>query len=133
MPETANLESLPTSFGALKPVGHVLLALPSASQRSVVQTALRLDGWPDDEVLEFEPRESVSDLEQLIERSSGAAGFGYELTLMRRYLELARSGHVWLLIKVDGDDEAQRVGQMARLYGAGSAVHYRTFTIEDLL
>jgi hypothetical protein len=114
-------------------VGHVLLALPSQSQRDVVQTGLRLDGWPDDELIEFEPRESVPELEQMIERSSGAAGFGYEITLMRRYLDLARSGHVWLLVKVDGEDEAQRVAQLARLYGAGSAVHYRTFTVEDLL
>lgn len=133
MPDTAHLETLPTSFGALKPVGHVLLALPSLAQRAVVQTGLQLDGWSDDDVIEFEPRESVAELEQLIEHSSGAAGFGYELTLMRRYLDLARSGHVWLLVKVDDDNAAQRVAQISHLYGAGSAVHYRTFTVEDLL
>ena len=133
MNDTVKLDSLPTSFGALKPVGHVLLALPSTNLRDAVQTGLQLEGWPDDEVIEFEPREAVEDLTQLIERSSGAAGFGYEITLMRRYLDLARSGHVWLLVKVDDTEQAERVAQLARLYGAGSAVHYRTLTVEDLL
>ena len=133
MSHAATLETLPTSFGALKPVGHVLLAFASASQRSLVQTGMQLDGWADDAVLEFEPQESVQELSQLIEHSSGAAGFGYELTLMRRYLDLAQTGHVWLLVKVDGDPQAQRIASLARLYGARSAVHYRLLTIEDLL
>lgn len=133
MTDGTSLESLPTSFGALKPVGHVLLALPSTSSRSLVQTGLQLDGWPDDELIEFQPRETVEELSKLIDNSSGAAGFGYELTLMRRYLELAQSGHVWLLVKVDDTEQAQRVAALARRYGAGSAVHYRTLTVEDLL
>lgn len=57
---------------------------------------------------------------------------GYELTLMWRYLELARSGHCWLLVKVDEADEAEQVGRLARLYGAAAAVHHRCFTVDEL-
>lgn len=56
-----------------------------------------------------------------------------KLTLMRRYLELARSGHCWLLVKADDDEQGQRIGQLARLYGASAAVHYRLLTVEELL
>lgn len=133
MNTATHIEQLPTSFGALKPVGHVLIALKAASQRDILQTALIEDGWAPEEVAEFTPRESVEELAELVDNASGMAGFGYELTLMRRYLELARNGHCWLLAKVVDDAHAERIGQLARLYGASAAVHYRTFTVEDLL
>lgn len=133
MPATEHLDTLPTSFGALKPVGHVLLAFPSSRSLGVMQTALAEQGWPAGEVTVFAPADAVEDLERLIDNASSLAGFGHEIALMRRYLELAQRGHVWLLVKVDGDDEAGTVGELARRYGASSAVHYRTLTVEDLL
>ena len=133
MTTATHIEQLPTSFGALKPVGHVLIALKSRPQKDILQTALLEDGWAPESVAEFTPRESVEELAAMVDNASGMAGFGYELTLMRRYLELARSGHCWLLVKVEDEAQAERVGQLTRLYGASAAVHYRTFTIEDLL
>jgi hypothetical protein len=127
------IEQMPTSFGALKPTGHVLLALKARSQKEVLETALLEAGWADDAIAEFSPRETVAELTAMVDKASGLAGFGSELTLMRRYLQLARVGHCWLLVRVDNDEQALRIGQLARLYGASAAVHYRTFTIEDLL
>ncbi len=129
----ASMSELPTSFGALKPVGHVLAALLTQQQQDILQVALLEDGWPATDVAEFKPRDSVQELTALIDNAGTLAGFGYEITLMRRYLELARNGHRWLLVRVDDDAKAQRVGDLARLYGASAAVHYRRFTIEELL
>ena len=64
---------------------------------------------------------------------SGAAGFGYEIVLMKRYLELARQGAHWILVKVDSAEDATRVGSLAKAHGALSAVHYRRLVEEDLL
>lgn len=134
MTAALHIDELPTSFGALKPVGHVLIALKTRQQKGVVQTALSEEGWAPEAMADFTPSESVDELANMVDQASGGlAGFGYELTLMRRYLELARQGHCWLLVKVDDDAKAQRIGQLARLYGASAAVHYRTFTVEDLL
>lgn len=133
MTESPHLQDLPTAFGALKPVGHVLLAVPSGTQLSVLQTALQRDGDGERTAVEFQPHDAVTELATMIDNASGAAGFGYELALMRRYLQLARAGHRWLLVKVEGTDEAARVGQLARLYGASSVVHYRSLTVEELL
>lgn len=133
MTSTATLDQLPTSFGSLKPIGHVLLALSSRRQRDTVRQALADDGWPDEATLLFDPTDAEGELRALIDGASGMAGFGYEISLMRRYLELAQRGASWLLVKVDDGDVALRVGQLARLYGALSAVHYRTLTVEDLL
>ena len=128
-----SMTELPTSFGALKPVGHVLIALRTMQQQSILEVALLEEGWPREQVAEFKPRDSVQELTALVEKAGAMAGFGYEITLMRRYLELARDGHHWLLVRVDDDAKAQRVGELARLYGASAAVYYRTFTIEELL
>lgn len=130
---STSMTELPTSFGALKPVGHVLIALRTQQQQNILEVALLEDGWTSGQVAEFKPRDSVQELTGLIETAGGMAGFGYEITLMRRYLKLAHEGHRWLLVRVDDDVKAQRVGELARLYGAAAAVHYRTFTIEELL
>ena len=133
MNDAARAEPLPTSFGAFKPTGHVMVGMPSLEQAGSLTGKLRAAGWAEEAVTPFTPRENVAEMQALIDNASGLAGFGYELTLMRRYLELARQGHCWLLVKVDDDDQAQCVGRLARLYGASAAVNYHRFTIEDLL
>jgi hypothetical protein len=125
------LEAVPTSFGTLKPVGHVLLALADAETADRVQAGLREAGL--EEVGRISPRETETELEQLIDNASAAAGFGYEIVLMKRYLELARRDARWLLVKVDRAEDAARVGELARQHGALSAVHYRRLVEEDLL
>ncbi len=130
---TSSMTELPTSFGALKPVGHALVALRTPQQLDILRVALVEDGWSADDISEFTPRESVEELAAMVDNAGGMAGFGYEITLMRRYLELARSGHRWLLVRVDDDDQAARLGRLARLYGASAAVQYRMLTIEELL
>ncbi|MFT3818261.1 MAG: hypothetical protein QM750_11615 [Rubrivivax sp.] len=132
-PTPTSMTELPTSFGALKPVGHVLIALRTVQQQSILEVALLEEGWAPEQLAEFKPRDSVQELTGLVDNAGGMAGFGYEITLMRRYLELARNGHRWLLVRVDDDTKAQRVGELARLYGASAAVHYRTLTIEELV
>lgn len=130
---STHIEDLPTSFGTLKPVGHVLMAVKTRSQADILSVALAEAGWPADTVSEFRPQETVEELAAMVGNASGLAGFGYEITLMRRYLELAREGHSWLLVKVDDDDHAERAAQLGRLYGASLAVHYRRFTVEELI
>lgn len=133
MEDTHPIGRLPTSFGTLKPIDHVLVALRTPQHCSALQSALARAGWSDGHVNEFKPRETVDELAAMVDKASGAAGFGYELTLMRRYLQLARAGHCWLLVKVANDEGAERLAQVARQHGASTAVHYRRFTIEELI
>lgn len=126
-----SLEAVPTSFGTLKPVGHVLLALADAETEERLLAGLHEAGL--DELSRISPRETEAELEQLIDNASGMAGFGYEIVLMKRYLDLARRGARWLLVKVDRSEDAARVGELARAHGALSAVHYRRLVEEDLL
>ena len=126
-------DDLPTSFGAFKPVGHVMLGLQTPEQVAQVTAALKAAGWADGAIVPFAPRESVAELKSLIENASGLAGFGYEITLMRRYLDLARQGCHWLLVHAEETEAAEQVGAIARQHGALLAVHYRKMTIDELI
>ena len=126
-------DDLPTSFGVFKPVGHLMIGLPTQEQTDTLVSALQGAGWASHEVRQFTPRESVAELEDLVEKAGALAGFGYEITLLRRYLTLARGGQLWLLVKVEDTDEAAQAAELARERGATLAVHYRLLTVEELI
>mgnify|MGYP000597831712 CR=1 FL=1 len=75
----------------------------------------------------------IEELEQMVENAGPLAGFGYELTLLRRYLALSQKGTKWLLVQVKDNDHAGMVAESARASGAILAVHYKTLTVEELL
>ena len=133
MNETAQADDLPTSFGTFKPTGHVMVGIPSVEQAGSLTGALRGAGWAENAVAPFTPRETVAEMQTLIDDASGLAGFGYEITLMRRYMEASRDGCRWLLVKVDGNEQAATVATLAKENGAAMAVHYRALTVEDLI
>lgn len=122
-----------TSFGTFKPVGHVMLGLPDRNAVAAVRQALNAPGVPGLAADELTPSESVEEMQALIDNASALAGFGYEITLMRRYVELARRGTRWLIVKTDSDEDAARVGELAQAHGATLAVRYGRLTVEDLI
>jgi len=122
-----------TSFGTFKPVGHVMVGLANRAALRSLAHALQEPGVPGLPVDELTPAESIEEMQALIDNASPLAGFGHELTLMRRYVELARQGHCWLIVKVDSDEDAARVGELAKRFGATLAVRYGRFMVEDLI
>jgi hypothetical protein len=124
---------LPTSFGTFKPVGHVMVGLPTLDALRAARAELRERGWPEDELVLFAPAESVEAMQALVDNASGLAGLGYEITMMRRYIELAQQGFRWLLVKVDDSEAAAEVAEVVKRHGATLAAHYRTLTVEELI
>lgn len=131
--DTMSQASLPSSFGVFNPVGHVMLGLPTQQDAEALVLTFHHAGWPADGLLHFTPHETVAELAALIEQAGPLAGFGYEITLLRRYLSLAEQGYRWLLIKVDGVEQAAVVAAIAREGGADLAVHYRAWIVEELI
>ena len=130
---TVDIDDLPTSFGVFKPVGHVMVGLPTQGQTDTLVSALLAAGWPSAEVRQFTPRDSVAELRALVDEAGPMVGFGYEITLLRRYLALAQEGQCWLLVKVSGTEQAAQAAELARERGATLAVHYRLLTVEELI
>jgi hypothetical protein len=131
--EAAEADALPTSLGVFNPVGHMMVALPTQTQADALMGTLYETGWPDTTVRQFAPDDSVAQFGAMVGQAGHLAGFGYEITLLRRYLALAETGARWLLVKADDTDQAAIVARAARACGAVLAVHYRTLTTEELI
>lgn len=130
---TMSSGTVATSFGVFKPVGSVMVGLPGAAQADAAVLAFHNGGWPPESLLHFPAQRSVVELEALVDGAGALAGFGYEITLLRRYLALSRQGCRWLLVKVDGIEHAATAAELARRCGAVVAVHYRLLTVDELL
>jgi hypothetical protein len=133
MSDAITQDNLPTSFGAFNPVGCLMVGVPGTPQAQALTDALCNAGWGRDAVLQFTPTETIAEFEEMVDNPSMLAGFGYELTLLRRYLALAREGCRWLLVKVEDTDAAARAAEIARAHGATLAVHYRALVTEELI
>jgi hypothetical protein len=121
------------SFGVFRPVGHVMVGLPLPSQLRALVRLLRGAGWPADTLLRFDVQQAEPELQALVDDAGVLAGFGFEVTLLRRYLGLTREGYGWLLVRAEDAKRARAVAALARDCGARVAVHYRTMGIEDLI
>jgi hypothetical protein len=123
----------PQSFGAFKPVGHVVVAMPDDPSAAVAAQALRAAGFEAEDVLEYTAAEENDEMDRMLQHASDLAGFGYEIALMRRYQELAREGASWLIVFAPDDERAQKVATTARAHGALIAEKYHRLVVEDLI
>ena len=119
--------------GVLNPVGHIILAFPDDDTANQAATALRKEGFQEQDILVYTAREATERLRDRVQSASQAAGFGYEITQMRRYLALAEHGSGWLIVYAPDDDAAKRVAEVARRLNARCAVRYHRLVNEDLI
>jgi hypothetical protein len=121
------------SLGALNPVGHTVLAFASDAVAADASKALLQAGFAGEDILAYTSGELFPNLDELMRKASGAAGFGYEITLMRRYMTLASESCGWLVVYSPDEAQTAKVQAIARQFGARSAVHYGTLAHEDLI
>jgi hypothetical protein len=119
--------------GVLNPVGHIVLALPNEAVAAEAASALRAAGFAEEDVLVYEPAEAAQRLRSRVASASQAAGFGYELTQMQRFLALAEQGCGWLIVYAPSDEQATQVTEVAKRLGAPCAVRYHRLVNEDLI
>ena len=123
----------PQSHGAFKPIGHVMVALRDEALAGATTRALLDAGFEDEDILQYSAGEERAEMEGMIDHASDFAGFGYEITLMRRYQALAREGCSWLLVYAPDEPHTRRVAEVAQQNGALLAVKYNRLVIEDLI
>ena len=123
----------PQSFGAFKPVGHVVVAMPDDERAAAAVRGLRAAGFEAEDILEYTAAEEDDEMDRMLQNASDLAGFGYEVSLMRRYQELAKDGASWLIVYAPEDDRASRVAEVTKSHGALMAEKYHRLVIEDLI
>lgn len=119
--------------GTFNPVGHVVLAFADDAVTAKAAEKLRAGGFSADDILSYTSPEVLNRLREMVRTASEAAGFGYEITLMRRYMTLASEGCGWLIVFAPDEDQVKRVAAIAKQFAARSAVHYGRFASEDLV
>ena len=121
------------TLGALNPVGHAILAFESDTVAADAKQALLKAGFAEADILSYTSGELFPDLEDMMRNASGAAGFGYEIVLMRRYMTLASEGVGWLIVYAPEDEQTTAIQAVAKQFGAKSAVRYGRLASEDLI
>ena len=123
----------PHSFGAFKPVGHVVLGMPDDERAAAAVRALHERGFEERDILQYTAAEEDDEMDRMLQHTSDIAGFGYEVTLMRRYQQLAREGASWLIVFAPDDAQTERVAEVAREHGALMAEKYHWLAVQDLI
>jgi hypothetical protein len=126
-------EDIARTTGILNPIGHVILAFKDDAVTANAVAAMRATGFPAEDTLVYLASEATPRLRQRVESVSQAAGFGYEITLMRRYLALAEQGCGWIIVFALGNAEVERLTEVATRFGALCAVRYHRLANEDLI
>jgi hypothetical protein len=124
---------LQASLGALNPVGHTILAFASDAVAADAKKAVLQAGFAEEDILVYSSGELFPNLDDMMRNASNAAGFGYEITLMRRYMTLASEGCGWLVVYSPDEAQTAKLQGLAKQLGARSAVHYGRLAHEDLI
>ena len=123
----------PEAFGVFKPVGHVIVALPTAEDAQGAHKALLADGFEEAGILAYSPDEMKRQAEIDIDQAGVLAGIGQELNLVKAHRDLAEQGYSFLVVKAPEDDAAQKVAEIARRFHAKRAQKYGRLVIEELI
>lgn len=126
-------DDIPQSFGTFKPIGHIVVALPDDAHAEAAMRGLLSGGFEAEDVLQFGAAEEGDRMDRMLEHVSSFAGFGYEVTLMRRYQKLAREGCSWLVIYAPDESSATRAAAIVKQHGALLAEKYHRLVVEDLV
>jgi hypothetical protein len=121
------------SFGVFKPVGHVVISLPTAAHADAAAARVLEAGLGASEVRRYTDAEMIRQIDHDRQRASPLASIGQELNLVLAHRALAERGYHWLVVHAPDDALAQRVADIARDCGAERAQSYGHFIIEELI
>ena len=121
------------AYGVFKPVGHVIVALPTDRDTQEAIEALGQAGFPPTDIQHYSPDEMVRQADIDIDQAGVLAGIGQELNLVKAHRELAAQGNSFVVVRAPKDEDAQRVAAIARRCHATRAQKYGSLVIEELI
>lgn len=125
--------SPPRAFNTFSPSKHVVVALPSKEAVDAAVQDLRRSGISDADLVVYSDEEMRELAEREVHDATLAARIGQEYNLAVARLDLAASGHHFLVVPARNDTTVQAVAEAARRNGAVRAQRYGTFIIEELI
>ena len=126
-------DDIRNTVGVLNPIDHVILAFPDDATTAEAVQALHEAGFSSEDVLVYTAAEATPRLRERVQTASQASTFGYEITLMRRYLAFAEEGAGWIVVYAPTDEAVERLVAVATRFNARCAVRYHRLASEDLI
>ena len=122
-----------TMGGTFYPTGYAFIMFPNAAQAEHAAFEMAKAFPPRDSVMFLNAAMVLRDIGK-VEGDSDIAlpSVGTEGATVRKYVDLARKGHCALMIKVDSDEETERVMQSARSASFSYGQRYHLLAMEDL-
>lgn len=133
VPSLGDVPQHPTSFGAFKPEGHVLLGFAKAADSDAAFAALLDEGMDAADIRRYSDREMLQQVEADLARVSPLADFGQEINLLRFHREAALAGYHWLLVRAGDEAHATQIARRAQALGAALAQYYGKLLIVELI
>jgi hypothetical protein len=128
-----NADQRPQAYGVFKPVGHVIVALPSENARDDAVAGLLRAGFMAADIHAYSPSEMIAQVDDELAHASGLAGIGQELNLVKAHRELALQGSNFLVVRARDAHEADQIADVALQCHASRAQRYGSFVIEELI
>ena len=121
------------SFGTFKPVGYTVLGYADEAAARAALDRLNEAGFEDEDALVASSENLFPRVQAHMGEATGMLGAqGYEVVLMKRYLEIAATGAWWLVVWSPEAAQVTRIKAILRESPPLSAAHYGHVMIEDL-
>ena len=122
-----------TMGGTFYPTGYAFIMFPNATQAERAAVEIGNTAALAEPVMFLNAASVLRDVGK-VEGDSDVVlpSVGTEGATVRKYVDLARKGHCALMVKVDSDDEAERVMQSARSAAFSYGQRYHLLAMEDL-
>ena len=122
-----------TMGGTFYPKGYAFIMFPNAMQAERAATEIGNTAVLSEPVMFLNAATVLRDIGK-VEGDSDVVlpSVGTEGATVRKYVDLARKGHCALMVKVDSDEEAERVMQSARGASFSYGQRYHLLAMEDL-
>lgn len=122
-----------TLTGTFYPNGYAFIMFPNADLAERVAAELGNATPPGDSVMFLTAAKVLREIGQVKGDSDiELPSVGTEGATARKYVELARKGHCALMLKVDSDDETERVMRAARGASFSYAQRYHSLAMQTL-
>ncbi len=126
-------DTLHTSFGVFKPVGHTVIAFESAALLQDAEAALLTQGFTAADLARYAPAQMIAQVDAQLQSASPLASVGQELNLIKAHRALAENGCSFLVVHAPDDRTAALVDHVVHSMHAVAAQRYGTFIVEELV
>jgi len=122
-----------TMSGTFYPTGYAFIMFPNAAEAERVAFEIDKTSTPGGSLMFLNAATVLREIGK-VEGDSDIAlpSVGTEGATVHKYVDLARKGHCALMIKVDSDEETERVMQSARRAPFSYGQRYHLLAMEDL-